>query len=64
MVLLSDEAQVDASFSPLEIVLMLTQDSLSVCADRTIGLEIISDTPDGTPRWCGSCGISFRSVWI
>jgi hypothetical protein len=50
MVLLSDEAQVDASFGPLEIVLMLTQDSWLVCTDRTIGLEIILDTPDGTSR--------------
>jgi hypothetical protein len=34
----------------LEIVLILKQDSCSVCADRTIGSEIILDAPDGTPR--------------
>jgi hypothetical protein len=34
----------------LEIVLILTQDSSFVYADRTIGLEIILDAPNGTPR--------------
>jgi hypothetical protein len=34
----------------LEIVLILTQDQGTVCAERTIGLEIILDAPDGTPR--------------
>jgi hypothetical protein len=29
----------------LEIVLILTQDSCTVCAKRTIGLEIILDAP-------------------
>jgi hypothetical protein len=33
----------------LEIMLILTQDSCMVCAERTIGLEIILDAPDGTP---------------
>jgi hypothetical protein len=37
-------------FICLEIVLILMQDSCTVCAKRTIGLEIILDTPDGTPR--------------
>jgi hypothetical protein len=32
----------------LEILLLLTQDSFTVCAERTIGSEIILDTPDGT----------------
>ena len=32
----------------LEIVLILTQDRCTVCAERTIGLEIILDAPDGT----------------
>ena len=30
-----------------------------VCTKCTKGLDIILDAPDGTPRWCGSCGISF-----
>jgi hypothetical protein len=34
----------------LEIVLILTQDMCTVCAKRTIGLEIVLDTPDGTTR--------------
>jgi hypothetical protein len=34
----------------LEIVLILTQDTYTVCAECTIGLKIILDTPDGTPR--------------
>ena len=32
----------------LEIVLILAQDRCTVCAKRTIGSEIILDTPDGT----------------
>jgi hypothetical protein len=46
----------------LEMVLVSVQDRCTVCAKRTIGLEIILEEADGTPRWCGSCGISFRSV--
>jgi hypothetical protein len=34
----------------LEIVIILTQDSCTVCANRTIGSEIVLDAPDGTPR--------------
>jgi hypothetical protein len=33
----------------LEIVLILTKDRCIVCAEYTIGSEIILDTPDGTP---------------
>ena len=33
----------------LEIELILTQDRCTVCAERTIGSEIIMDVPDGTP---------------
>ena len=33
----------------LEIVLILTQDPCTVCAERTIGSEIVLDAPDGTP---------------
>ena len=50
MVLLGDEAQLEARFYPFEIVLILTQDWCTVCAERTIGSEIILDAPDGTPR--------------
>ena len=34
----------------LEIVLILSQDRCMVCVEHTIGLEIILDAPDGTPR--------------
>ena len=51
MVLLGDEAQVEyLILVRLDIVLILTQDRCVVCAERTIGLEIVSDTPDATPR--------------
>ena len=40
-------------------MLILSQDPCMVCAERTIGSEIILDAPDGTLRWRGSCGISF-----
>ena len=50
MVPLGDVAQVEARFSYLDIVLILTQDWCMVCAEHTIGLEIILDAPDGTPR--------------
>ena len=43
----------------LEIVLFLTQDRCTVCAERIIGSEIILDAPEGTPRQRRSCGISF-----
>ena len=38
---------------------MSVHDGCTVCAERTIGSEIILDAPDGTPRRRGSCGISF-----
>ena len=47
MVLLGDEAQVEAHFSPRGI---LTQDRCAVCTQHTIGSEIILEAPDGTPR--------------
>ena len=51
MVLLGDEAQVEYLVSVrLDIVLILTQDRCAVCAERTIGSEMILDVPDGTPR--------------
>ena len=34
----------------LKIVLILTQDRWTVCAELTIGKEINLDAPDGTPR--------------
>jgi hypothetical protein len=34
----------------LEIVLLLMQDWCSVCVECAIGLEIVLEAPDGTPR--------------
>ena len=33
-----------------EIVLILTQDRCTVCAERTIGTEVVLDAADYTPR--------------
>jgi hypothetical protein len=63
MILLGDDAQVEARFSPFRIVLILMQDRCSVCDKRTIGLEIIFDTPNDTPRWRGSSRSAIQSIW-
>jgi hypothetical protein len=34
----------------LDMVLILTQDRWTVCAERSMGSEIILDAPSGTPR--------------
>jgi galactitol-specific phosphotransferase system IIC component len=34
----------------LETVLILTQDTYTVCTEHTIGSEIVLDAPDETPR--------------
>jgi len=49
MVLLGEEAQVEAHFSPCGDSGNLTQDRCLVCAEHTIGLEIVVDALDGTP---------------
>ena len=50
MIPLGDEVQVEARFGLLDIVLILTQDRCTVCVKCTVGLEIILDASDGTPR--------------
>jgi hypothetical protein len=50
MQLLGDVAQVEARSVLLGIVLILTQDRCTVCFERTIGLEIVFNAPDKTPR--------------
>jgi len=47
----------------LEIVLVSVQDSSMVCAQCTIGSEIVVEVPDGTPRYRGSSESSVRSIW-
>ena len=50
MVLLGDEAQVALDSVHLEIVLILMQDRCTVCVECTVGIEIILDALDRTPR--------------
>ena len=59
MVLLGDEAQGMLVLVRLKIVLILTQDRCTVCAECSLGSKIVLDAPDGNPRCRGSCGISF-----
>jgi hypothetical protein len=47
-----------------EMVLVSKQDRCTVCAKCTIGLEIILDAPNGTPRQGGSSGSSFVHLEI
>ena len=50
MVLLGDEAQVQAHFGTFRDCANLDADKCTVCAEHTIGSEIVLDAPDGTPR--------------
>ena len=63
MVPLGDMAQVEARFSYLEIVLILTQDRCTVCVEHTIGSEIVLDAPDGILGDVGHVESRFFSVW-
>ena len=63
MVLLGDEAEVEAHFGAFGDSGNLNVDRCMVCAEGTIGSEIILGAPDGTPTFSGSCRISFRSLW-
>ena len=50
MELLGDVGHVESRPVPKEMVLVLVQDRCTVCAKRTIGLEIVLDAPDGISR--------------
>ena len=50
MVLLGDEAEVEAHFDPFGDRANLDADKCTVCAEHTIGSEIVLDALDGTPR--------------
>jgi hypothetical protein len=50
MGLLVNEAQMKLGLVYLEIVLLLMLDWCTVCVERTIGIEIVLDALDGTPR--------------
>ena len=49
MVLLGDVGQVEARFGPFGDIVILMQDTCTVCTERTIGSEIILDARNGTP---------------
>jgi len=49
MELLGDVGHVESRSVRLEMVLVLVQDRCTVCAQRTIGLDVVLDTPDGNP---------------
>ena len=49
MELLGDMGLLESRFVHLDIMLVLVQDRCMVCANHTIGSEIIFDATDGTP---------------
>jgi hypothetical protein len=50
MVLLGDEAQLEARFVLFGYTISVNADRCMVCTKHTIGSKIILDAPDGTPR--------------
>jgi hypothetical protein len=50
VVLLGDEAQVDARFGLFGDSANLELDRCTVYAERTVGSEIVLDAPDRSPR--------------
>ena len=50
MEFLGDVGPVESRSVRLEMVLVLVQNRCTVCSKRTIGSDIVKDTPDGTPR--------------
>jgi hypothetical protein len=50
MVLLGDESQVEARFSPFKDSANLEKDRCTVCVERATALEIVLDASDNTPR--------------
>ena len=49
MELLVEVGLVESRLVRFHMVLVLMSDMCTVCAKRTIGLDIILDAPDGTP---------------
>jgi hypothetical protein len=62
MELLGDVGRVESRFCPFGELLVLVQDRCTICAKRSIGSEIVLDTPDGTAMLRGSTGSLFRYV--
>jgi hypothetical protein len=63
MELLGVVGQVEDRFGVVGDMLISAQDRCTVWGERTIGLEIIFGTTNGTPRRLGSNKSSFRSIW-
>ena len=60
MELLGDVGHLESRSVRSEMALVLVQDRCTVCAERTIGSDIILDAPDGTPGDVGH--VESRSV--
>ena len=50
MELQGDVGHVESRSVHLEMVLVLVQDRCTVCTERTIGLGVVLDAPNGTSR--------------
>jgi hypothetical protein len=50
MELIDDMGLVESPFGPFRYGVSVSARGCKVCAKRTIGSEIVLDTPDGTPR--------------
>jgi hypothetical protein len=50
MALLGDVGHVESVWVCLVMVLVLVQDSCTICAKRTLGTKILLDAPNGTRR--------------
>ena len=50
MEFLGDVGHVESRSVRLEMVIVLVQQRCTVCAKPTLGLDILLDAPDGTPR--------------
>jgi hypothetical protein len=50
MVLRGGEGLVELCLVCLEVLLILMQDRCTICIEHTIGIEIVLDALDGTPR--------------
>jgi hypothetical protein len=61
MVLLSNVGLLELCSVRLEIVLILKQDRCMVCTERTIGSQIVFDTPDGLVSDMGRVESRFSS---
>jgi hypothetical protein len=62
MVLLGDVAHLESRFGTFGDAVSVVQDSCTICAEHTIGSEIVLDAPSGTPERQVLSRSSFQSV--